>query len=72
MRFSVPRMRPNCACRVFSTKLRIVVYNFAHQLFDQLQADRTILTASEFRDRLGDGDNGAVSRSAANLNIPTK
>ena len=43
MRFSVPRMRPNCACRVFSTKLRIVVHDFMRQLLDQLLADRTIL-----------------------------
>jgi hypothetical protein len=43
---SVPRMRPDCTCSFFSTKLGIIVHDFAHQLLDQLLADRTILTAS--------------------------
>jgi hypothetical protein len=30
-------------CRVFSTKLGVVVHNFTHQLFDQLLADHVIL-----------------------------
>ena len=42
----VPCMRPDCTCRVFSTILRIVVHNFAHQLVDQLLADHAILPAS--------------------------
>jgi hypothetical protein len=46
MCFSVPCMRPDRTCRVLSTKLVIVVHNFTHQLFDQVLADRTILTAS--------------------------
>ena len=50
----MPRVRPNCACRVFSTKLRIVVHDFMRQLLEQLLADRTILTASQFRDGLCD------------------
>jgi hypothetical protein len=41
----VPRMRPDCTCRVFSTKLGVVVHNFVHQLFDQLLSDRTLLLA---------------------------
>jgi len=32
------------------------VHDFAHQLFDQLLSDRTVLTASEFRNRLCDSD----------------
>ena len=32
--FSMPSMRPNCICRVFSTKLSIVVHYFTHQLLD--------------------------------------
>jgi hypothetical protein len=28
---SVPRMRPDCTCRVFSTKLGIVVHNFVQR-----------------------------------------
>ena len=42
---SVPRMRPNFTCRMFSTKLRVIVRNFAHQLFDQLLADHAVLAA---------------------------
>ena len=45
MPFSVPRMRPNCACR-FSTKLGVLVHDFARQLFDQLLADHAILAGS--------------------------
>ena len=33
-------------CLVVPAKLRIVVHNFARQLFDQLLSDRTVLTAS--------------------------
>jgi hypothetical protein len=29
--FSMPSMRPNCICRVFSTKLSIIVHYFTHQ-----------------------------------------
>ena len=36
MRFSVPRVKPDCTCRVFSTKLRVIFHDFARQLFDQL------------------------------------
>jgi hypothetical protein len=58
---SVPRVRPDCSCSVFSTKLDIVVHDFAHQLFDQLLADHGI-SAIYFRDDHCDGDNRAVSR----------
>ena len=44
--FSVPRVRPDSTCRVFSTILRIVVHDFARQLFDQLLADHAILAGS--------------------------
>ena len=44
--FSVPCVRPNSTCRVFSTILRIVVHDFARQLFDQLLADHAILAGS--------------------------
>ena len=42
---SVPCVRPDCTCSVFSTKLRIIVHNFTHQPFDQLVTDQAILTA---------------------------
>jgi hypothetical protein len=35
-----------------ATKLRIIVHDFAHQLFDQLLADNAVLAAGEFCDRL--------------------
>ena len=47
-------MRSDCTTSVFSTKLRIIVHNFVHQLFDQLLADRSILLARKFCDRLRD------------------
>ena len=43
---SVPRMRPDFTYRMFSTKLRVIVHNFTHQLFDQLLADQAVLAAS--------------------------
>ena len=42
---SVPRMRPDFTYRIFSTKLRVIVHNFTHQLFDQLLADHAVLAA---------------------------
>jgi len=41
---------------VVSTKLSVIIHNFAHQLFDQLLSDRTILAAGKFCDSLCDGD----------------
>ena len=45
-RQSVPYVRPDCTCCIFSTILRIVVHDFARQLFDQLLADHAILARS--------------------------
>ena len=44
-RQSVPCVRPDRTCCIFSTILRIVVHDFARQLFDQLLADHAILAA---------------------------
>ena len=48
---SVPRVRADCTCRVFTAKLRVVVHNLAHQLLDHLLTDEPILLARQFCDR---------------------
>jgi hypothetical protein len=47
-------MRPDCTCRVFSTKLGVVVHYLPHQLLDHVLADEAILLARQFCDRLRD------------------
>lgn len=42
----VPCNGPDCTCSVVATKLCVIIHNFAHQPFDQLLADRTVLAAS--------------------------
>jgi hypothetical protein len=44
----VPCIGTDCTCSGVSTKLCVIIHNFAHQLFNQLLADRTILTAGQF------------------------
>ena len=51
----VPCMRPDCALGgVFAPKLRVVVRNLAHQLFNHLLPDDAILLARQFCDCLRD------------------
>src|SRR4029450_3950758 len=42
----VPCSGPDCTCSVVLTKLCVIIHNLAHQPFDQLLADRTVLAAS--------------------------
>jgi hypothetical protein len=44
----VPCIRADCTCSGVSTKLCVIIHNFAHQLLNQLLADRTVLAASQF------------------------
>src|SRR5262245_3009354 len=44
--YLVPCSVPDCTCSVVLTKLCVKIHNFAHQPFDQLLADRTVLAAS--------------------------
>jgi hypothetical protein len=46
----MPRMRSDCACRVFTPKLGVVLHNLVHQLLDHLLADDPILLARQFCD----------------------
>jgi hypothetical protein len=46
----VPGMGRDCACRVFTAKLGVVVHNLAHQLLDHLLAHDPILLARQFCD----------------------
>jgi hypothetical protein len=48
----VPCIRADCTCSSVSTKLCVIIHNFARQLFNQLLADRTVLAASQFCHRL--------------------
>ena len=41
----MPSLRAARPCRFFAPELGIMVHNLAHQLFDQLLSDRTILAA---------------------------
>jgi hypothetical protein len=43
---SVPSVGANCPYGIFSAKLAIMLHDLAHQLFDHLLADSTILAAS--------------------------
>src|SRR5271165_6802658 len=48
----VPCIGADGACSGVPTKLCVIIHNFAQQLFNQLLADRTVLTARQFCHRL--------------------
>ena len=57
---SVPRVRADCTCRVFTPKIRVVVHDLAHQLLDHLLTDEPILLARQFCDCLRDRINDVI------------
>ncbi len=63
-------VRAALTCGFFPTKLGIIVHDFPHQLFNQLLADHAILTASKFRDGLGDRANHFIGFIGIALSDP--
>src|SRR6202011_513890 len=54
-------IRADSTCSRVPTKLCVIIYNLAHQLFNQLLADRTVLAARQFCHSLCNGSNHFVS-----------
>jgi hypothetical protein len=56
----VPRIGAGRTHRFLLTKLRVVIHDFTHQLFDHILAERSIPAARQFRHGLGNGGNDLV------------
>ena len=54
------RVGADCGGCLFAAKLRVVVRNLAHQLFNHLLPDRAILLTGQFCDRLRDRINDFI------------
>ena len=67
---SVLHARADYGGRLFTTKLRVVLHNLTHQMFDHLLADDAILLARQFCDRLRDRINYFISSVVSALSEP--
>ena len=60
-------MRPDRVSRVFLTKFVVVFHDFAHQVLDQMLADRAVLARRQFWNRLRNSDNHFIRLTGIHL-----